>query len=293
MAILSRSTEPANLFFNDADDMRAAGRGINPQAMLFDMSADPITDAINKMEIIRETMPKIRDKFATEGESFHRMRNAYLILSGNYASSLNVIAKYIGGVYVDRSVVGQNPDSRPFTPVPAAEQKRAMQALAKYAFSRDAFQDGGLLAYLQMQRRGFNFGGMTEDPKELDRVFGAQRALLDQLLHPEVMRRIMNSQLYGNQYPLTAVLTDLTNAIFRDDLNTSVNAYRQNLQVEYLQRLLNILDDNRYNLPVLKSAVFGEVGKIRILTASTAGDQQTRYHRQYLQQLIKKALDAR
>jgi hypothetical protein len=292
-AILARSTEPANLFFNDADDMRSTGRGINPKAMLFDMSADPITDAINKMEIVREARSKIMEKFAKDGHTYHELRNAYLVLSGNYASALNVISKYIGGVYVDRSVVGQNPGSKPFTPVPAAEQKRAMQTLAKYAFSKDAFNDGGLLAYLQMQRRGFNFGGTTEDPKELDRVIGAQRNLLDQLLHPEVMKRIITTQLYGNQYPLTAMLADLTNAVFKEDISGSVIPYRQNLQVEYLERLINILDDNRYNLPVLKSAVFGEVSKIKTMLVATAGDQATRSHRQYMQQLIKKAMDSK
>jgi len=291
--IISRSTEPANLFFNDADDMRSSGRGINPQAMIFDMSADPIGDAIDKMEIIKVALDKIKDKFAVAGDSYHKLRNAYLVLTGNYATALQVISRYIGGINVDRSFVGQQPNNRPFIPVAETQQKRAMQAMAKYAFSNEAFDDHGLLAFLQMQRRGYNFSGNTEDPKELDRVLGMQKMLLDQLFHPDVLRRIISSSLYGNTYALNEVLADLTNAVFKADISGNVNFYRQNLQAEYLNRILDIVSEKSSTLPVIKSATYGEVEKIRKMLQANivTADVSAKNHRLYLLHLIQEAMD--
>ncbi len=44
-------------------------------------------------------------------------------------------------------------------PVPVAYQKKAIDVLSKYAFAPHAFDaDSSLFPYLQMQRRGYNFG---------------------------------------------------------------------------------------------------------------------------------------
>jgi hypothetical protein len=77
---------------------------------------------------------------------------------------VSAISRYVGGVYIDRSVVGQNPNSKPYTPVPLDKQKKAMEVLSKYIFAPDAFKgDQALFPYLQLQRRGFNFFAITED----------------------------------------------------------------------------------------------------------------------------------
>ncbi len=49
------------------------------------------------------------------------------------------IAMYIGGIYIDRSFVGQNPSVAPFTPVPVEYQKKALDVLNTYIFSPNAF----------------------------------------------------------------------------------------------------------------------------------------------------------
>ncbi|MBK9794280.1 MAG: zinc-dependent metalloprotease [Sphingobacteriales bacterium] len=47
-------------------------------------------------------------KYSTPDQSYHELRNGYLALSGHYARSLNVISRYVGGVYVNRNFVGQD-----------------------------------------------------------------------------------------------------------------------------------------------------------------------------------------
>ena len=61
-------------------------------------------------------------------------------LNGEYATCTRVISRYIGGVYMDRSMAGQAGKEKPFVPVPRDEQKWAMTLLNNYMFAPDAFK---------------------------------------------------------------------------------------------------------------------------------------------------------
>lgn len=292
-SILAASVKKENRFMNDADDMRSPGRGIDPRANVSDMSDDAIGYALDNIKMVNDAMPKILKKYSNPGQSYHELRNAYLILSGNYARSLNVIDRFIGGVYVNRALAGQDSTAKPFVPVPYSEQKRAMQALNKYAFSKTAFKTpGNLYTYLQMQRRGYDFRKEGEDPKIHDRILNIQRGVLDHLLNGSVMQRLTDTKFYGNKYSLNAMLQDLSNGIFREDLGTSVNTIRQNLQEEYVTRLLNIIDPKSSYAYTTKSAAFGEVQNIlTLLQAHPGADLSTKSHRSHIVFLINKALE--
>ena len=126
-------------------------------------------------------------------------------------------------------MVGQDTDVKPFTPVSLADQKEAMNALSKYAFAPNAFEKAeALYPYLQQQRRGFStpYGG--EDPKIHERVLSIQKMVLGQLLNRNVLNRMVNTTLYGNEYSLAAYFKDLNGAVFNADKNKSVNSFRQN-----------------------------------------------------------------
>lgn len=292
--ILAESVKKENRFMNDADDMRSVGRGIDPRANISDMSDDPIGYAIGNIKMVNDAFPSLIKKYSSSNKSYHELRSAYLTLSGHYARSLNIIGRHIGGVYVNRNFAGQDSSSKPFTPVPYAEQKRAMKALTEYAFSKNAFKvPAGIYSYLQMQRRGYDFRKENEDPKIHDRILNAQRAVLDQLLNGTVMQRITDSKLYGNKYSLTSVLKDVTNGIFIEDLGASVSSIRQNLQEEYVSRLLNIIDAKSAYAYTSKTAAFGEVKRIQDwMNTNSGGDQATQAHRAHLAFIIGKALEA-
>jgi hypothetical protein len=290
-SILSESIKPEHRFFNDADDMRSPGKGIDPRVMINDMTADPIGYALAQNDMNIAALKKLKEKYAIEGQSFHELRNAYLILTGRYTTNLGILSRWVGGVLVDRSFAGQQADIKPFTPVPVAEQKRAMKGLAKYAFAPDAFSvTDDIFNYLQMQRRGYNTPFQGEDPKLHERVLSAQKSVLDHLLHINTQTRIIDSRLYGNQYALSEMMADLTSAIIHEDIGSVVNSMRQHLQAEYVGRLLNMLDNSSKYPSAAKAIAFVEVDKIRKLLNSTKGDSATVAHRQYLAFIIDQAL---
>lgn len=289
--ILAQSIRPEHAFGNDADDMRAPGKAIDPRVMVNDLSSDAIAYGVARIELMNKLTADLKTRYTKPDRSFHELRNAYLLLTGEMATQAGVISRYIGGVYVNRDLPGTNPNARPYTPVPLADQKRAMNALSKYVFSPQAFSGPQELnAYLQTQRRGFNFFSSAEDPKIHDRVLNAQRSVMMHLLHPNTLKRIHDSRLYGNEYPLHTMMADLTNAVFVADNGGNVNSFRQNLQVEYVKMMLEIATpgDKNNRIYAAQASALAEISKIEKGLKSGGGDEPTRNHRAYLINMIEK-----
>ncbi|TWI81711.1 uncharacterized protein DUF5117 [Lacibacter cauensis] len=291
-AIASRSNEPYLTFGNDADDMRSPGNGIDPRVMVNDMSSDMVAYAEDRFKFVNATMPKLLSKFGKTGESYAGIRGRYNLLNFERRSMAQAVANYIGGVYVDRSFIGQNGDSKPYTVVPAAYQKKAMDLLVKYVFAPNAFDaDAQLFRYLQLQRRGYNFFGATEDPKLQNNLFSNQVVALQTMLNPVTLSRISNSSLYGNTYSVADVMTDLANGIFKADIAGAVNLYRQNLQTEFVKGAIGIIESKTGYDNAARSAAYNTLRKIKtMLGTAVSPNEQTKAHRSMLVFLIDKAL---
>jgi hypothetical protein len=292
--ILARSVEEELAFGNDADDMRSSARGIDPRVMVNDMSSDAISYAVDEMNLADKLFDGLLEKYQQDsGRSYHELRNAYLVLTAKLATAGSVVSRYVGGVYVDRSMIGQPGAKKPFTPVEADQQRRAMKVLEEYIFSPDAFGKGHeMYNFLQMQRRGFNFYASTEDPKLLDRALNIQKAPLSHILHQNTLKRISDSELYGNGYSLSEMMTDLNDAVFAADAGGSVNLFRQNLQVYYVKKLTGMLDKDAKGFTSLaQSMALYNLEQIKGMISTKSGDTATRAHRQHLLFLIEKALD--
>ena len=292
VALLNRSTEPELIFGNDADDMRSPGKAIDPRVMIGDLSNDQIGYSINRIELVNSMMGTIKTKFAKTGESYQELRRAYYLLSSQRAIATGVISRFIGGVYVDRAMVDQQGGTKPYTPVALEDQKRAMNALKTHVFSPNAFSaPKELYNYLAMQRRGYNFFGGPEDPKIHRQVLIYQQNVLRHILHPNTLQRITDSELYGNEYSLSAFMTDLNLAIFKADIYGNVNSFRQNLQIAYTNTLIDMLtgkQSSRYTNNAKSMALYN-LKQIRTMAAPT-GNISSKAHKQHLRTLIDNAL---
>ncbi|MFZ2280830.1 MAG: zinc-dependent metalloprotease, partial [Prosthecobacter sp.] len=274
-AIAALSHKPELAFANDADDMRSPGKAIDPRAMLFDMSSDAISYGEQRCEIVRVELANILKDVSDPGKSWQEVAQAFASLTKEASGSLNAISRYVGGVYVERAVQGQAPGAVPFKPVEADKQRQALAVLAKYAFAPDALAaPPELYAHLQLQRRGFDHRDEGEDPKLHERVFQIQRTLLDQLLHSRTLERIEDSALYGNQLGLEEVMNTLTTAICTgDDPAKPVSTMRQNLQLDYLTRLLSIAHSGNH-YPAVQSVALLQLERIKGLTFANSPAHQ-------------------
>jgi hypothetical protein len=291
--VLSESTKPEHAFGNDADDMRSPGSGIDPRVMIGDMSSDPVAYAVQRLELVNELKDGLLEKFGTrEGQSYQELRNAWIMLMNQYRTQTGIISRQIGGVYRDRSFIGQEGGSEPFRAVPADTQQEAMDLLGRHLFAPDAFATShDVYNYLQIQRRGFNFFGSNEDPKIHDRVLTMQNNVLNHLLHENTMLRLTDSRTYGNEYSVADMVSDLTGTIFNADARGNVNSYRQNLQVDYVKRLIGITE-NEIHDHLSKSAVLQSLHNIRsIMDSKSNVNSETQAHATHIKYLIDKALD--
>lgn len=291
--VLSRSTEPDLAFGNDADDMRSPGKAIDPRVNVNDLSSDAIGYAEERFKLVNNIMPKLKEKYSRQGRSYAELKARYNTLNGQRNSMINAVSRYVGGVYIDRSFVGQATPNKPYTPVPLATQKRAIEILNKYVFAPNAYDaDLALAPYLQSQRRGFNFFSSTEDPK-LTLTYGVMaNSALAHILHPTTMQRITNSRLYGNTYSLVNVMSDLAKGIFDADAKGNVNVYRQYLQIAFVKNILQLLDEKSPVDEVSKAAALYTVKNIKakLLLPATA-NEETKAHRANLVFLINNALE--
>jgi hypothetical protein len=291
--IASRSTDPQLAFGNDADDMRSPGKAIDPRVMVGDMSADPIAYGIDRIQMSDELMDGLIEKFSREGQSYQPLRDAFMALMGQKRTQTGVMSRYIGGVYRDRAFVGQEGGTMPFTPVEVETQRLAMESLSEHLFAPDAFDSSHeVYNYLQIQRRGFNFFGSSEDPKIHDQVLGMQSSVLAHLLHPSTMKRITDSRLYGNSYSVAEVVGDLTSAIFDADAAGNVNTFRQNLQIQYVTGLISVIESDNHDR-IAKSAALFNLQNIREMMANKRNaNTESLAHAAHIELAISKALDS-
>ncbi|TCI90647.1 zinc-dependent metalloprotease [Tenacibaculum sp. M341] len=293
-ALLALSTKPELIFGNDADDMRAAGKAIDPRVMTGDLSNDQITYSVDRIKLANNMIRKIKDNLSKPGKTYQELRNAYYTLSGQSARAGDVISRFIGGVYVERVVHGQEGATQPYTPVSYADQKRAMNALKTYIFAPNAFKaPADLYNFLANQRRGYNFFAGPEDPKIHAQVLSYQKRVLNHILHMNTLQRISDSELYGNKYKLSEFMTDLNNAIFKNDIYGSVNSFRQNLQTEYTKMLINIVlsgNKGRGYTNAAKAMALYNLKRIKSLVANNTGDIATKAHKNQIKTLITNSL---
>ena len=242
--ILSRSNEPGLALAVHADVMAISNNGIDPRAMWFDQSSDPLEYASRRIDLVGVAASTLLERFSREGESWQALYNAYMSLSSEMARQFVVASRWIGGVYVDRSMQGQPGEDIPLRPVELAKQKQAMALLRDRLFSPDADSfSRDIYQHLQERRRGDgHYWYRPKDPQIHGRALAVQKRVLGHLLHPTTMTRINDSGLYGNEYALAEVLADLTDAIFAGDIVGSVTTLRQQLQREYVEQLLVAAD---------------------------------------------------
>lgn len=292
--LLDKSTESDLVFGNDADDMRAMGKAIDPRVNIYDLTSQPIEYAIERMELVKEISKEILDKNTAEGSSHHDQLMGYYAMMRQYRDASSVTSKFIGGLYVDRAMIGQKGATQPYTPVDASTQKKAMTSLKEYIFAPNAFDfSSDLYNQLAPQRRGFNFFMGTEDLKIHKMIINTQYQAIGHIMHPTTLQRMVDTKLYGNEYDISMVFTDMTDAIFKEDIAGNVNTIRQTLQVTYTETLINMLvgtKSSRYG-NVAQSHALYFLKKIKKLASNTNGDISSKAHKDHLVTMITNVLD--
>ena len=251
--IASRVADPLLPYSTDEDAIGTySPRSIDPLANQFDQSSDPIAYFRQRIGIVNELWASEESKLAKPGEGYQVLRRALVRGIGEYNRGLLTSSKFIGGIYHYRDHVGDPSGRVPFTPVPAAKQREALDFLRTYAFSDKAFQlPPGLQDRLAIERLpDLDFLRYYSTPRLdfpwHDTVLSLQRAVLNRLYHPITLARIQDNELRfaANEKPFTMadMFKGLDSAIWSelDSGATKVSSLRRNLQREHLKQLIRL-----------------------------------------------------
>jgi hypothetical protein len=270
--------------------MRSVGKGIDPRAMLFDLSSEVVDYSAQRCTLAKQRLEGLLKRASEPGESWQQVVADYAILTSEMSSALVAVSRQVGGVEVERAYAAQGAERKPFTPITAERQKAALALLAEHGFGPQAWQvSADLAAHLQLQRRGFDHEE-PEDPRLHERAAKVQRSLLDHLLHSTVLTRLSDSALYGNEFGVADLLSTLSGAIFKGDPENRPNTLRQTLQAMYLERLLAMANSGQM-ISATQAAALSEV--ITLKRELDQGQLLTGVpqHQALLRYKIRRALD--
>ena len=255
--MLLDSVKPELSFGTDDEAMSYPGNNIDPRTKRYDMSNDPITYATDIINIVDEKINELPVIFSDEG-SFNNYTNAFFRFFRTKGRFLETVAQQIGGVYVNKISSTQD-DRTILEAVPYDKQKQAMALLADKVFANGSMNyDSKILANL-MYERGTRSSSGNNDPDFHALVLSSQSNILRNILHPEVMKRLVNSSLYGNTYMPAEVLSDLNEAIFVS--RETPDTFKRNLQATYVDLLIEGFKNGNYD-NVSKAEIFQAINEI-------------------------------
>ena len=87
-------------------------------------------------------------------------------------------------------------------------------------------------------------------------------------------------------------MTDLTDAVFKSDIAGTVNSFRQNLQIEYVQRLSKMTTPDNNHIYASRAIALDKLKNIQTqLKDKKTTDTSTQAHTGYILHLIEQATD--
>jgi hypothetical protein len=241
--IAARSSEPGLSFGTDEDNFL----GVDPETLMFDLSADVLEFARKRMDIARELLQRLESRELKADEDYAVLRRAVVYAVRDAGRAAGLAARQIGGVRTLRDYPGSGRD--PLQPVAPAVQRAALELLASQVLSPD-----GLRLSPTLQRRlapdflergealSAGAGAVSTDFSVASMLTGMQRALLAQLMSDDVAQRLLDSEgkfaRAQDAFHLSELYGRLTREVWRElSARGDIPAGRRELQREHVNRL--------------------------------------------------------
>jgi hypothetical protein len=247
---LSRSSEPQLAYATDEDaGFGSIVEGIDPEVNRSDLSSDPLGFYEKRFTVIREVWDRAQARQLEPGTKYETLRRHFdrgFILMGQITE---LTAKYVGGVSVLRDVAGSG--RQPLTPTDAAQQRRALNLLARNVFAVDAFKFKPEFLAKLVPDFDARWDSVADDDIAVPRVapidssvagrvFAVQRATLNQLMRDTVAARVLvapEKMADGSKaLSLAELYSTLQKTIWSElDSGAPSNLMRRNLQREHVR----------------------------------------------------------
>jgi hypothetical protein len=249
--IAARGAEPLLAYATDEDaGFYGEPFEMDPFVNRFDLGDDPLKFYAHRVQLAHELWRNAEDRLLKPGEGYQILRRSFLQGLGAVGYSLEMTAKFVGGLRHHRDHVGDPGGRAPFEPVPAARQRAAFELIRSNLFAPEAFQfSPALLRKLAGERYPDwqNFEGMIRrgDVAVHELVLEMQERVLGRLFHPMVLGRVLDAPLYADSgsevFTLSSLYAGLQESIWAEVADArrpaEVNSHRRALQRLHLKKL--------------------------------------------------------
>ncbi len=310
---LERVAEPELQYGTDEDTW-----GPDPTSRRYDLGKNPLEWAENQMAFVTNLRGNILTDFVEDGESWAQARRGYRITLGTQTQMLSMAANWVGSAYVYRDKKGDPNGRVPIDPVPAAQQREALNFVISNSFHDEAFGiDPELLRHATVDKwfdeMGWRAALQDATLPIHDQVMGVQASAMTMLLNPQTLQRVYDLELFTEADEDVLTLAELLDTVKKaawSELGEAsgkkhtarkpmVSSLRRNLQREHLERLIDLsmasAGFNAVEMPVKTLAVAqlrGLHGKIKEASEAKNLDPYTAAHLGECAVRIEKALDA-
>ena len=311
--VLKKVDNPRLAYATDEDTW-----GPDPLARRYDLSADPLHYAENQMRLVDKLRDQILEDFVKDGDSWARSRRGYNITLGQHINAVSMMANWLGGTFQSRAKKGDPGDLEPLTPVPAQQQRAALNFVVNKTFYDDAFGLTPELLTKMTTDKWYDGGGMGslfEEPvfPIHDRIRGIQASAMTMVLNPTTLDRV-----YNNEFKVSAdedfitvaeVMKTIKDAAWSElkdkpsgsftDRKPMISSLRRGLQAQHIDRLISLT--NR-GFPGASGAAVANVANLQLrelrqdidaaLKAGGSMDTYTKAHLMDASDRIGRALEA-
>ena len=251
LKIAARNTEPGLDYGTDEDNYL----GVDPASLQGDLGADPVAYARKRFDIARDLFTRQESRTLRPDEDYAVLRRSVRYALRDAVRASGVLLRQLGGVATLRDFPGSGRD--PMQPVPASQQRAALDTLVDGVLAPDSFRISPALqrrlAPDFLERGDVSAGGdpvSTDYPVE-SVMLDFQRQLLFALMSDGLAQRLEDSapKLDRPAQALTPseVYTRITRALWSDPANFGADgkgdipARRRELQRDHVNRLAVVL----------------------------------------------------
>jgi hypothetical protein len=255
------------------------------------------------------------DKFVNDGDSWAKARKGYELTLLKQMDSLQMVANWVGGAFVNRDKKGDPQNRQSLIPVDVEVQRKSLQFVYENAFRDEAF---GLTPEL-MQRltidkwwdEGMNVMDDSTFPIH-DRILAIQASVLTKLMSPTTLRRVLDNEQMIPSDKDALVLPELMDGLRQEiwsELTKKlegevtarkprISSLRRNLQREHMERLIDlvIIDSGNAAMKPISTLAMMQLRDLKrqidgVVEARTGLDSYSVAHLTEASSRIAKAID--
>ena len=240
--------------------------GYDPTIARYDLSSDPLAYVETSFGVTRTLLASLGKGGPDAGENYAQFTRRLNSLINSKARDANIAARFIGGYRTRRVVKNDKNPAQPFSPVPLAQQRRALTIINKEIFAPDAFNIP--TAYLNKTapdpyERDANAASAFPIRDQISRLRGG---VLASLLTGTRVSRISNGEwkFPGRVLPLTELFPSVRKAVWGDlGPKTVYNALQRDLAEDYLDVMIAIVTEKVAMPGDARRMAFGELQTLK------------------------------